>query len=184
MKVITGRYRAKRLLAPEGMTTRPTLQRAKETMFNSACQFFDGGNGLDVFSGSGQLGIEGLSRGLDFCVFNEIDSKSKHTLMQNLATIEKGTFTVYSLDYKDLIRNVKDKKFNAIFIDPPYPIAKESLDFLIKYIDDHDMLAEDGVITGEIPSTESLLEDGLNNIYLSKIKNFSKLTNIFTYRKK
>lgn len=183
MKVITGRYRAKKLLAPEGMTTRPTLQRAKETMFNSACQFFDGGNGLDVFSGSGQLGIEGLSRGLDFCIFNEIDSKSKMTLMQNLSTIEKGTFEVHSKDYKDLIKTVSDKKFSAIFIDPPYPIAKESLDFLISFIDKNNMLAEDGVITGEIPATETLLED-LENIYLAKVKNFSKLTNIFTYRRK
>lgn len=183
MKVITGRYRAKKLLAPEGMTTRPTLQRAKETMFNSACQFFDGGNGLDVFSGSGQLGIEGLSRGLDYCYFNEIDAKSRQTLTLNLSTIEKGTFQIFSLDYKDLIKNVKDKKFSAIFIDPPYPIAKESLDYLIKYIDDNDMLAEDGVITGEIPATETLFED-TKNIYLAKVKNFSKLTNIFTYRRK
>ncbi len=182
MRIITGKYRGKKIDAPEGLKTRPTLQRAKETMFNMMPHFLEG-TALDVFSGSGQLGIEALSRGCDFCYFNEINNDSRKTLLNNLKTIDDRTYQILSDDYRILIENLKYTKFDVVLIDPPYPIAQESLDFLIEFIDKNNMLSDGGIITGEIP-VEMVLHNNYENFKLQKEKKFSKLTTIWQYRRK
>ncbi len=182
MRIITGKYRGRKISAPEGWTTRPTLQRAKESMFNMMPHIL-GGKCLDVFSGSGQLGIEALSRGCESCQFNEIHLHSKRTLQNNLESLKDSVWFINSLDYKDLVEKFKNEKFSVILIDPPYPIAKDALRYLLNYIDVHDMLEDNGVITGEMPTKYELFDD-YKTLYLRKEKKFSKLTTIWQYKKK
>ena len=183
MQVITGKYRFKKLKAPSEKTTRPTLQRAKETMFNMLPHNLVGKKVLDVFAGSGALGIEALSRGMGFCLFNEVDSKALNVLKENLESINPQEWKTISLDYKDLISRYKDLKFDLILIDPPYPIACQSLDYLLNSIDKYNMLTPGGLITGEVPHDCKMIDE-FNTFKLKKIKQFSKLTRIWQYEKK
>ena len=183
MQVITGKYRAKKMKAPEEKTTRPTLQRAKETLFNMLPHNLSGNKALDVFAGSGQLGLEAISRGMKFCIFNELDIKAAKILTENLSSVNQDEWEVVKLDYKDLVQQFKNQKFELILIDPPYPIAEESLYFLLKFIDENNMLADNGYITGEAPENAKLIKK-YKNFYLKKEKNFSKLTRIWQYAKK
>ena len=76
MRVVSGNYKGKGLKAVPGNSTRPTTDKVKEAMFNMIGPYFDGGIGLDLFAGSGGLGIEALSRGLDKVIFVDRDAKS------------------------------------------------------------------------------------------------------------
>ncbi|MBQ7006761.1 MAG: RsmD family RNA methyltransferase, partial [Oscillospiraceae bacterium] len=85
MRVITGSARGRKLVTPEGMEVRPTLDKVKEGLF-SAIQFeIEGRDVLDLFAGSGQLGIEALSRGAASCVFVDSARKSQHAIQTNIA---------------------------------------------------------------------------------------------------
>ena len=183
MQVITGKYRAKKLRAPNSKTTRPTLQRAKESMFNMLPHKLNNTMVLDIFAGSGQLGIEALSRGAINCVFNELDLKASKILSYNLRIINKAEYQIYNFDYKKLIAKFKNQKFDLIFIDAPYPIAKESLDYLLSFINQNNMLNKHGFITGQIPQDINL-EDKFDNFKLKKTKDFSKITRIWQYEKR
>ncbi len=84
MRVVSGICKGKALKAVPGNTTRPTTDKVKEAMFNMIGPYFDGGIGLDLFAGSGGLGIEALSRGLDKMIFVDRDGKAIHTIRENI----------------------------------------------------------------------------------------------------
>ena len=154
MRVISGKCRGTNLVAPEGMNTRPTTDRIKETIFNMIafdvpeCLF------LDLFSGSGAMAIESLSRGAKEAVLVEKDEKALSCIRQNL---EKTRLTqnakVYACDVNDALKKLQGKQFDIIFIDPPYALEyiSEVLENIVKY----NLLSEDGYI---------ILETGVNSI--------------------
>ena len=120
MRVITGIARGHKLIAPEGMDVRPTSDKVKEAVF-SAVQFeLQGAYILDLFAGSGQMGIEALSRGASRAVFVDSSQKSIRCINENIKSVrfEKQSEVVSrdSYDYIKLTRNV----FDVIILDPPY----------------------------------------------------------------
>lgn len=120
MRVITGIARGKKLAAPEGLDTRPTSDMVKEAIF-SIIQFEVAGSSvLDLFAGSGQLGIEALSRGAEHCVFVDEDIKSIEIIKSNL---QKTGFTAASrvvrMDSLDYLKCAKNG-LNIALLDPPY----------------------------------------------------------------
>ncbi len=120
MRVISGSARGKKLLCAEGNDIRPTLDRVKESIFNIIA--FDVPNAfvLDMFSGSGALGIEALSRGADKALFLDCDETSISITKKNLdATHLESLSTVIKTDSIEYVKST-DKKFDIIFIDPPY----------------------------------------------------------------
>lgn len=123
MRVVAGERKGLRLKAATGNTTRPTTDKVKESLFNIIGPFFDGGTVLDLFAGSGGLGIETLSRGADNGVFIEKDRKAYAVLKEN---IEKCHYEERAEVYcNDAIRAVKallkrDITFDYLFVDPPY----------------------------------------------------------------
>lgn len=125
MRIIAGEARGIRLAAvPEGV--RPTSDRVRESVFNSLGQFFDGGTVLDLYAGSGALGIEALSRGCERAVFVERDRRVASIIRENLRKTrlsDRGEIIVGEVgNYVD--RLIADgKQFNLIFADPPYRIA-------------------------------------------------------------
>ena len=120
MRVITGTARGVPLKAPKGMDTRPTMDQVKEGIF-SAIQFeVEGRTALDLFAGSGQLGIEALSRGAQRAVFVDRRTDAVKLIRENLALtrLEEGAKVVCgdSMAYLNALR----EKFDLIFLDPPY----------------------------------------------------------------
>ena len=102
----------------KGKEVRPTSDRAKESLFNILAPEISGANVLDLFCGSGSIGLEAISRGADFVVFNDISEDSLAILRKNLALLRVDA-KVYNLDYKALLDRL-DVTFDIIYIDPPY----------------------------------------------------------------
>jgi 16S rRNA (guanine(966)-N(2))-methyltransferase RsmD len=123
MRVIAGKYRSRRLSAPEGMATRPTSDRLRETLFNVVAASVPGSVWLDLFAGSGAVGIEALSRGARIVYFGESSHRAAQTIRKNLAglEIEEG-FEVLERDAAASIRLLEAQGVvcDFCFLDPPY----------------------------------------------------------------
>ena len=154
MRVITGKARGVQLKTPEGMTTRPTADRVKEALF-SIIQFeIATARVLDLFGGTGQLGIEALSRGAKSAVFVDagepacrlIRENLKRTKLENDAKVIRG-------DYLDYLKRCREK-FDIIFLDPPY--AEVFLENALKCIAEIDILQSGGIIVTERPVGKEL----------------------------
>lgn len=162
MRVITGKYRGKRLDSPEGNSVRPTTDRVKETMFNMLCSrgYGDDIAVLDLFAGSGSLGIEALSRGAKSCVFVDKDRKSSELVRSNLKIVGASA-EVFNTDYSVALSRLIGKQFDLIILDPPYNdnLEKKITDLIFEY----DVLAKDGLVMVEHSSSNSL--DGVEEKY-------------------
>lgn len=145
MRVITGKFRGKRLLSPEGNAVRPTTDRVKETMFNILASkgYASDITVLDLFAGSGALGIEALSRGANECVFVDRDRRSAELVKKNLKVIGVNS-EVYNTDYSIALPRLKGRKFDLVILDPPYDsnVEKKVCDMLVEY----DLLYDDSII--------------------------------------
>lgn len=121
MRVITGTARGTKLISPTGRdVVRPTSSRVKESIFNIIQMEIAGSKVLDLFSGSGQLGIEALSRGAEFCVFLDNNLDNQKIIKENLKKTKlfKQSKVIYG-DALSFLLNCKDE-FDFIFLDPPY----------------------------------------------------------------
>ena len=157
MRVITGKARGVALKTPDGMVTRPTADRVKEALF-SIIQFdLPGAKVLDLFGGTGQLGIEALSRDAASAVFvDELDQACK-LIKENLrrAKLEENARVVRS-DYLSFLNSCREK-FDMIFLDPPY--AEIFLENSLKRITEIDILQSGGIIVCERPLGKELSLD-------------------------
>ena len=154
MRVITGKARGIVLKTPEGMATRPTTDRVKEALF-SIIQFeVPTAKVLDLFGGTGQLGIEALSREAKSAVFVDEREDACRLIRENLkrTRMEENAKVIRS-DYMAYLRRCKDK-FNIILLDPPY--AEEFLENSLKMITEIDILETGGIIVTERPVGKEL----------------------------
>jgi 16S rRNA (guanine966-N2)-methyltransferase len=123
MRVIAGKYRSRRLAAPPGVATRPTSDRLRETLFNVVAPRVPDSVWLDLFAGSGAVGIEALSRGARSATFVEASSAAARTIRNNLQTlkIEEG-FEVIEREAATALRMLDSQAlvFDFCFLDPPY----------------------------------------------------------------
>lgn len=157
MRIITGTAKGAKLKAPKGQNTRPTADRIKESLFNILGSFIYDKYVLDLFSGTGNLSLEALSRGATHATMVDmsIDSIStikfnaNHTKLQDKTTILKAD--VFSAIKK---LHLKQTKFDIIFCDPPYhqELCLQVLEYLHKY----PLLAKDGIIIMEHATTDEL----------------------------
>ena len=122
MRIISGNKRGMVLESPEGLDTRPTSDRIKETLFNMIAFDIPDCNFLDLFSGSGQMGIEALSRGAKEAVFVEKDKKALACINKNIAKAKlESCSKVYSEDVFSALNRIKcPDGFDIVFMDPPY----------------------------------------------------------------
>ena len=132
MRVITGEARGRKLITLEGEDVRPTTDRVKEGMFNIIQFELEGASVLDLFAGSGQLGIEALSRGAKHCTFVDASNRSIDVVKQNLKTVgfEKRA-SVFCGDGKMYVKLSKDV-FDIALLDPPY--NKKILDDVLPFV--------------------------------------------------
>ena len=121
MRVIAGKARSLRLKTIEGMDTRPTTDRIKETLFNMISADLCGSTFLDLFAGSGAIGIEALSRGADEAVFIENSRKAVDCILENLKFTRLEGGTVLKEDVPAALKRLEGKyRFDFVFMDPPY----------------------------------------------------------------
>ena len=154
MRVITGKARGVVLKTPEGMSTRPTADRVKEALF-SIIQFdVPSARVLDLFGGTGQLGIEALSRGAKSAVFVDEQESACKLIRENLrrTRLEQDARVVRS-DYRVFLNSTKET-FDIIVLDPPY--AEDFLENSLKMITEIDILQSGGIIVTERPVGKEL----------------------------
>ena len=154
MRVITGKARGITLLTPDGMLTRPTSDKVKEALF-SIIQFdVPGAKVLDLFGGTGQLGIEALSRGANSAVFVDEREAACKLIRENLKkTRLENDGRVVRSDYLDYLKKCKEQ-YDIIILDPPY--AEVFLENALKMITEIDILQSGGIIIAERPSGKEL----------------------------
>lgn len=149
MQVISGKFRARRLKSPD--SARPTLQRIKISTFSLINEFVKGDiNVLDLFAGSGALGIECISRGAKFVQFVEKDKMAVVCIKQNLRGIDSSLFSVLNTEYIDALKSLRNgtRKFDIVFIDPPYESGYygPAVEILTRY----DLVADGGILVLEM----------------------------------
>ncbi|MCR5271895.1 MAG: 16S rRNA (guanine(966)-N(2))-methyltransferase RsmD [Lachnospiraceae bacterium] len=149
MRVIAGEKRSLKLVAPEGLDTRPTTDRIKETLFNILQSDVPGCYFLDLYAGSGQMGIEALSRGANYCVFVENAKSPIECIEKNIKTCgyEKKS-QIIKMDVLSALHSLEGRyRFGVIFMDPPY--AKGLEKDILKYLSDSSLCDEDTIIIVE-----------------------------------
>lgn len=149
MRVIAGSAKRMPLKTVEGMDTRPTTDRIKETLFNMISEYLADSYFLDLFSGSGAIGIEALSRGAAHATFVEQNKKAMNCIRENLKfTKLDDRAELYETDVINALSRMEGrKKFDYIFMDPPYDQLLEKR--VLEYLQESDLLSEDALIIVE-----------------------------------
>ena len=157
MRVISGSARGVALKTPSGLETRPTADRVKEALFSIIHFDLPGARVLDLFGGTGQLGIEALSRGASFAQFVDEREGACRIIKENLKRTKfENCANVMRQDYATYLRNTKEK-FNIILLDPPY--VEVFLENALKMITEIDILQSGGIIVTERPIEKDLTFD-------------------------
>ena len=157
MRIITGRAKGVRLETLDGMATRPTSERVKEALFSSLQFDIQDRSVLDLFSGSGQLALEALSRGAAHAVMIDRSKDAVRIIKQNATKTKLADMCeIYNCEFKEYIQKNKGKKFDIVFIDPPYAagLYGECLSLLLSC----DMIKPSTLIVCE-SETEDLIGD-------------------------
>lgn len=166
MRVITGIARGRRLVTLEGDDVRPTTDKVKEALF-SAIQFeIEGRRVLDLFAGSGQLGIEALSRGAKNAVFVDLSKKSADIVRQNLETTGfTKSAVVLNTDSIAFLRT-RAEKYDIAFLDPPYRtgLLQKALENIPR------VMSDSGIIVAECPTDEEFPESAGDFLKMKEYK--------------
>lgn len=176
MRVISGKYKGKKLDGFMIDGTRPTMDRVKESMFGMIQGYIKNSICLDLFAGSGSLGIEALSNGACMCYFVENSNKIINILKNNLQDISDSI--LFNQDYKEALSYfVKNNiKFDVIFLDPPYKF--NLINYILEFISKNDLLNTDGIIVCEFDN-EHVVNDKFSLIKSKKYGDKS----VFIYKK-
>ena len=154
MRVITGKARGVQLKTPDGMQSRPTADRVKEALFSIINFDIPGADVLDLFGGTGQLGIEALSRGAKSAVFVDHSEQACKLIRENLKRTKlEQQGRVVRGDYMDYLSRCREN-YDIILLDPPY--AEVFLENALKRITEIDILRSGGIIVAERPLGKEL----------------------------
>lgn len=178
MRVISGILKGKNIEGYSISGTRPTMDRVKESVFSTIQDSIKNSVVLDLFAGSGQLGIEAISNGSKLCYFIDNNKEATNTIKKNIELLNiKDKSIVLNYDYKKSLNYFKDNniKFNIIFVDPPYDY--DVLDKVISKILEYNLLEKKGILV--IEHTKEIKGD-YKDLYLYKAKKYGyKYINIY-----
>src|SRR5574344_368609 len=146
MRVISGKYKGKYLKGFDIDGTRPTMDRVKESLFGMIQNNIKNSICLDLFAGSGSLGIEALSNGADSAYFVDNNSVSIKILKKNLCNVSEKNWII-NKDYRNALKDFNGLKFDVIFLDPPYKL--NLINDCLKLINKYDLLNNNGLIICE-----------------------------------
>lgn len=179
MRIIAGEFASRKLETKKGNSTRPTLDKVKEAVFSSLGTYFNGGNVLDLYAGSGAIGLEALSRGVTNAYFSDMDRQACHIIKANIQTLGvQQRCHVYPISDKKMLQIMKEEnmKFDLVYIDPPY--AKQKNFEILQYLDDNAMVNAGGNVVIESNKDENYQFDCFRNLkfYKEAIYGISKIT--------
>ncbi|MFA7076633.1 MAG: 16S rRNA (guanine(966)-N(2))-methyltransferase RsmD [Candidatus Izemoplasmatales bacterium] len=176
LRVISGKYRSRQLKEVKADSTRPTTDKNKEVLFNTIGQFFNGGKMVDLFSGSGALGIEAYSRGIDYCELVDSNFQAIKTIKENIENLklDKDDVKVFKMDVFKFLESTNNT-FDLIIADPPYNLNRYN--DILDLISTRQLLNNGGIIVLESDnSTEFPEKYGSLQKYKEKILGYSKFT--------
>ena len=150
MKVISGKYKGRNIKGYDINGTRPTMDRVKESLFATIQDYLDDSVCLDLFCGSGSLGIEALSNGSKITYFNDFNKRCTSLLKETIKDYNIENAVVTTFTYKKALEYYLENniKFDIIFLDPPYKFKE--INNICKYIYDNNLLNREGIIVIEI----------------------------------
>ena len=157
MKIISGKYKGRKIFGYDINGTRPTMDRVKESLFSMLQEYLKGSICLDLFAGTGNLGLEAISMGAKKVYFVDNNIKAIKTIKENILNfdIEKESIILKN-DYKKALNyfNINNIKFNIIFIDPPY--ESNYIIEALKKIEKYQLLENDGIVVCESDTLEKI----------------------------
>ncbi len=158
MRIIAGKYRSRKLVTLEGLATRPTLDQTKEAIFSSLGGYIHDYVVLDIFGGSGALSLESISRGAKSATIIDLNPEAIKIIKQNAANLGvKDELKVYQGSYVTILEGLKHKKFDIVFIDPPFRM--KVIDEITEFLIENDMIEEGGYIVSEYPREDVVRKD-------------------------
>lgn len=162
MKIISGIYKGRKIEGYDINGTRPTMERVKESLFATIQNYIPDSIILDLFSGSGNLGIEALSQGAKYAYLVDSNPKAAKIIKNNLENIKITNGEVINMDYQKALNYLKEKniKLDIIFLDPPYDT--NYIEKSISLIEKLNLLSEDGIIVCESDSLDRIV---FNEVY-------------------
>ncbi|MBE3000090.1 16S rRNA (guanine(966)-N(2))-methyltransferase RsmD [Nocardiopsis sp. HNM0947] len=165
-RIIAGTAGGRRIDAPDGRTTRPTSDRAREALFSSAQSdlgTLHGARVLDLYAGSGAIGLEALSRGAEHALLVEADRKAAATVRANAKALRMPAARLVVDRVERVLASAPDAPYDLVVADPPYPVGEEELAGVLRSLVDQGWLAEDAVVVLERSkrSPEPTWPDGL-----------------------
>lgn len=176
-----GIYRSRKIEVPSYLEV-PTKSIVRLGIANALSSYITHARVMDLFAGSGAMGIELLSRGASFCLFSDINKEGVSVINRNLKSLGIESASVKNADYKDTLRSClsNEEKYDVIFIDPPYK-DKEAYGFCFDFIKNNDILTEEGILVFEY---EGKLEfDDVS--YFDKVRTYKYgRTNVAIYWRK
>lgn len=178
MRIISGELKGRRLMTPSDNRVRPTTDKVKEAVFSMIAGYLYESIVIDLFSGTGSLGLEAISRGANKVYFVDSDRRSISIIRENInhCKVEDRTVVLHA-DYASAISKIDDKA-DVIILDPPY--SSGYITKSIKIIQEQGLLAEDGIIVAEHAVTEELPEE-ISGLQIYKFKKYGKI-NISIYK--
>lgn len=149
MRIVAGKYRHRLIDYPNVESTRPTTDKVREALMSAIGYEILNKDVLDLFSGSGAMGIESLSRGARSCVFVDNNKIAISIIKNNLKKIGVNeSYQVIQSDYQDYLLNNKDKQFSLVILDPPYN-EKEIYSNVVSFLKNNNMLTADAIVVME-----------------------------------
>ena len=159
MRIIAGTHRSRRFAAPEGRDTRPTLDKVREAVFSSLGGFFDGGAVLDLYAGSGAVGFEALSRGMEQAVFVDSSRKASLVIRQNTELLgfeARSRILAMRADKAVCLLSEEGAAFDLVYLDPPYRLQENVA--VLNALCGNGLLKEDAAVVVESLKEETYPE--------------------------
>lgn len=157
MKIISGKYKGRVLEGFDIAGTRPTMDRVKESLFAMIQSYLEDATVLDLFAGSGNLGIEALSEGAKEIYLVDKNKKVCQVIKRNINKIGIEASDIFCGDYKSALKKYQEQsiKFDIIFLDPPYQtdLVKKSIEIIEKY----ELLSKSGIIVAESDTLDKII---------------------------
>lgn len=173
MRIIAGKYKGSRIQTINESSTRPMMSKAREGIFNSLQNSFEGSLVLDLFAGSGSLGIESLSRNASFVTFVDSSIECKKVIMKNLSNLDNN-YTFLLLKVSEYIQQ-SNQQFNIIFYDPPFSLSTNEVNNDLNSIKNLMKTSSKLVIHRHKSSDQFVYPDGLG-LYREKKYGQSNIT--------